>query len=88
MKIPLKVTVRPRDVTVVIGKHHLTAGIKNQPPIIDGDLCADIKMEESTWVIQDGQTLLINLEKVILLQYNTFIRHILFYQFVIGSFSG
>lgn len=50
--------------TVKITKKHLTAGLKNQPPIIDGELCADVKVEESVWVIPDGKQLTINLEKV------------------------
>lgn len=39
-------------------------GIKGQPLIIDGELDADVKVEDSTWVLQDGRNLLINLEKV------------------------
>lgn len=56
--------MKPRDVTVKIGRKTLTAGLKNQPPIIDGELCADVKVEESVWVIPDGKQLTINLEKV------------------------
>lgn len=66
IKVPLKVSfsARPRDVTVNITKKHLTCGIKGQPPIIDGDFPHEVKVEESTWVIEDGKLLLINLEKV------------------------
>ncbi|XP_047514537.1 nuclear migration protein nudC [Pieris napi] len=64
LRVPLRQVLRPRDLTVVISKRHLKVGIKGQPPIIDGDLDADVKIEESTWVLQDGRTLLVNLEKV------------------------
>lgn len=66
VKVPLdvKFNVKPRDVVVKITKKHLTAGIKGQPPIIDGELPHEVKMEESTWVIEDGRILLLNLEKV------------------------
>lgn len=66
IKIPLKVSfsVRPRDVTVSITKKHLTCGVKGQPPIIDGDFPHEVKIEESTWVIEDGKMLQLNLEKV------------------------
>lgn len=66
IKIPLKVnfSVRPKDVSVTITKKHLTCGIKGQPPIIDGDFPHEVKVEESTWVIEDGKMLLLNLEKV------------------------
>lgn len=49
---------------MTITKKHLTCGIKGQPPIIDGDFPHEVKVEESTWVIEDGKLLLINLEKV------------------------
>ncbi|XP_034183768.1 nuclear distribution C, dynein complex regulator [Osmia lignaria lignaria] len=66
IKVPLKVnfSVRPKDVSVTITKKHLTCAIKGQPPIIDGDFPHEVKVEESTWVIEDGKMLLINLEKV------------------------
>ncbi|KAK0085338.1 hypothetical protein PV325_005379 [Microctonus aethiopoides] len=66
LKVPLKVnfTVRPKDVTVVITKKHLTCGVKGQTPIIDGDFPYEVKIEESTWVIEDNKVLVINLEKV------------------------
>lgn len=56
--------VKPRDVCVKIGRKTLMAGLKNQPPIIQGELCADVKVEECVWVIPDGKQLTINLEKV------------------------
>ncbi|CAD1472759.1 unnamed protein product, partial [Heterotrigona itama] len=66
IKVPLKVnfSARPKDVSVTIMKKRLTCGIKGQPPIIDGDFPHEVKVEESTWVIEDGKMLLINLEKV------------------------
>ncbi|XP_003706786.1 nuclear distribution C, dynein complex regulator [Megachile rotundata] len=66
IKIPLKVnfSVRPKDISITITKKHLTCGIKGQPPIIDGDFPHEVKVEESTWVIEDGKMLLLNLEKV------------------------
>ncbi|KOX78003.1 Nuclear migration protein nudC [Melipona quadrifasciata] len=65
IKVPLKVnfSARPKDVSVTITKKRLTCGIKGQPPIIDGDFPHEVKVEESTWVIEDGKMLLINLEK-------------------------
>ncbi|KAJ0179883.1 hypothetical protein K1T71_004474 [Dendrolimus kikuchii] len=64
LRVPLRQTLRPRDLTVIINKRHLKVGIKGQPLIIDGELDADVKIEESTWVLQDGRNLLVNLEKV------------------------
>lgn len=64
IKIPLNITVRPRDVIVKLTKKALVAGVKGQPPIIDGELNGEIKTEESMWVLQDGKTIVINLEKL------------------------
>ncbi|KAH0952919.1 hypothetical protein HN011_006448, partial [Eciton burchellii] len=66
IRIPLKVNfaVRPRDVIVTIAKRHISCGLKGQSPILVGDFPHEVKIEESTWVIEDGKLLLINLEKV------------------------
>ncbi|KAJ9583608.1 hypothetical protein L9F63_022052 [Diploptera punctata] len=66
LRIPLKVNffVRPRDIVVDFQKKHLKCGLKGHPFIIDGELNSDIKLEESTWVLEDGKVLFITLEKV------------------------
>jgi hypothetical protein len=38
--------------------------VKGHPAIIDGELCREIKLEESTWLLQDKKEIIINLEKV------------------------
>lgn len=71
VRVPSKTAfkLRSRDVIVNIQKRHLTVGIKGQPPIIDDDLQHEIKVEECTWLLEDGKTFLINLEKVSFLNY-------------------
>ncbi|KAF5294073.1 hypothetical protein FQA39_LY13547 [Lamprigera yunnana] len=66
IRIPLNVNfkARQKDVVVNITKKRLTCGIKGQPPIVDDDFPHEIKLEESTWVIEDGKSILINLEKI------------------------
>lgn len=64
LRVPVKIAIRPRDVNVKIGKNTLVVGLKNQPSIIDGALHADVKIEESVWVLQDGNTVVITLEKI------------------------
>ncbi|CAH1118021.1 unnamed protein product [Phaedon cochleariae] len=66
LRVPLNVSFRAKqkDLVVNLTKKRLTCGIKGQPPIIDDDFPHEIKLEESTWVIEDGKSLLINLEKV------------------------
>ncbi|CAH0556959.1 unnamed protein product [Brassicogethes aeneus] len=55
---------KQKDLVVNLTKKHLTVGVKGQPPIVDDDFPYEIKLEESTWVIEDGKSLLINLEKI------------------------
>jgi len=66
IRIPLNVNfkARQRDVIVNYTKKHLTCGVKGQAPIVDDDFPHEIKVEESTWVIEDGHTILLNLEKI------------------------
>lgn len=66
LKIPFNVpfALRARDIVVNIGKKTLKVGIKGQEPVIDGELCAEVKQEESLWVIQDNKTVVITLEKI------------------------
>ena len=39
-------------------------GIKGKEPIIDGDLPKEVKLEESTWTLQDKKIMMVQLEKV------------------------
>ncbi len=39
--------------------------MKGQPsPLVEGELAREIKVEESTWVLEDKKTVLVNMEKV------------------------
>jgi len=64
LRVPLGGAYKARDLIVSIEKKHLKVGIKGQPPIIDGDFPKEVKLEESTWVLEDKKTLLLNIEKV------------------------
>lgn len=66
IRIPLNVDfkARQKDVIVNITKKHFTCGVKGYPPIVDDDFPHEIKLEESTWVIEDGKSILVNLEKI------------------------
>ncbi|CAE6524283.1 unnamed protein product [Rhizoctonia solani] len=62
--VPLPKGTRARDLVVKILKKKLSAGLKGKEPILEGDLCQEIKMEESTWTVEDQEFLHIHLEKV------------------------
>lgn len=54
LRVPLKASfkVKARDVVVDYQKRHLKVGLKGHPPIIDGELYHDIKVEDCCWVLQ------------------------------------
>ncbi|BFZ09959.1 hypothetical protein BsWGS_12998 [Bradybaena similaris] len=66
IRIPFKVNfpLKGKDLVVNIEKRKLSAGLKGHPPVLDGTLHKDVKVEECTWCIQDKKILLISLEKV------------------------
>ncbi|XP_055909993.1 nuclear migration protein nudC [Eupeodes corollae] len=66
VKVPFKINfpLKSRDVQVVIAKRSLKVGIKGHIPIISGELCNDVKLEDSVWVLQDAKTVVITLEKI------------------------
>jgi hypothetical protein len=49
--IPVPPGTRARDLAVTISKKKLSVGLKGKDPIMGGDLCQDIKVDESTWTL-------------------------------------
>lgn len=49
--VPVPKGTRARDITIKILKKKLLVGLKGKEPILDGELCKDIKMEESIWTL-------------------------------------
>lgn len=65
LRIPFKVnfTLRSKDVVFNIQRKSLKVGLKGQPPIIDGELHAEVKIEESFWHL-DKNTIVVTLDKI------------------------
>lgn len=57
--------IRSRDVLVKIQKKHITVGLKGQPPILDGELPHEVKLDDSTWLLEDNAQVVVNFEKVL-----------------------
>ncbi|KAG0208415.1 hypothetical protein BGX28_000633 [Mortierella sp. GBA30] len=54
---------RGKDLIVDIKKKSLKVGLKGQPLIIEGALFKDIKLEDSTWTLDNQEEINIHLEK-------------------------
>jgi hypothetical protein len=49
--VPVPKGTRAKDLNIVIGKKKLSVGLKGQDKILDGELCKEIKLEDSTWTV-------------------------------------
>ncbi|ESO02600.1 hypothetical protein HELRODRAFT_106760 [Helobdella robusta] len=64
VRIPLNMTVKAAHVNVVFKKKHLLVSLKGHPPIIDCETDHEIKVEESTWCLEDRKSIVLQIEKV------------------------
>lgn len=64
LTIPVPPGSKSRDLVVEINKKRLKIGLKGKEAILEGELCKEIKLEESTWTLDDNKEINLHLEKI------------------------
>ena len=63
MQIKLPEGTKPKDLDVKIKPKSLYVALKGKEPLVNGELCEKVKVEDSFWSVEDNKYLNINFDK-------------------------
>ncbi|KAI5818092.1 nuclear movement protein nudC [Pyronema omphalodes] len=63
ISVPIPAGTRARDLDIVMQSKKLKVGLKGKEPIMEGELPKTIRVDESTWSVEDQKSVEIHLEK-------------------------
>ncbi|GAA5991260.1 hypothetical protein JCM10908_003226 [Rhodotorula pacifica] len=61
--VPVPAGTRGKQLDVVLRKQYIKVGVKGQEPVIEGDMPYEIKVDDSTWTLDDSREVTVSLEK-------------------------
>ncbi|KAG0173634.1 hypothetical protein DFQ28_011127 [Apophysomyces sp. BC1034] len=61
--IPVPKGTRGRDLEVILKKKQIKVALKGQPALIEGELCKEIHVDDSTWTLDNQEEVNVHLEK-------------------------
>ncbi|GAC71837.1 nuclear distribution protein NUDC [Moesziomyces antarcticus T-34] len=64
VSVPVPSGTKGRDLVVELKKRKIKVALKGKDAILEGELAKDIKEDDSTWTIEDGNLVEIHLEKM------------------------
>ncbi|GAA5828060.1 hypothetical protein JCM11251_005715 [Rhodosporidiobolus azoricus] len=64
VSVPVPPGTKGRQLDVVIKKLYVKVGLKGQEPVLEGELAKEVRVDDSTWTLDDSREITLSLEKV------------------------